>query len=313
MRTQDGGATWKTTGRMTTYIQEPTPSASSEPSPSDASVTNWFFAGSVIPADADTLWTYCGIPVSAPAQGSCPLLQVSRDAGATWTPVALPGLGGTGNEGLAVPALAGLVLDGVQFISPTEGYVAVVETVGNNDHDRIHYFRTTDGGRNWSQVALTEWQQVAVPPIFVDSQHWFQPGLETLVIPHAGAANEFVESHGIDVTSDGGKTWRNGAASLGEVYQLWMSDALHGVAVGNGQRLYLTSDGWETWQLANIGPALWPNPTPAATVPPLESGMLGASPSAARSISPSTEPSVTLPEVSPSASPAISAGASAGN
>jgi photosystem II stability/assembly factor-like uncharacterized protein len=310
MRTEDGGATWTATGKITTYIEEPTTPASSDPSPSaPSSDANWFFAGPVIPVDADTLWTYCGIPVFAPAQGSCPLLQVSRDAGATWTPVALPGVSSTGSEALAVPALAGTVPEGVQFINATEGYVAVQETVGNGDHERVHYFRTTDGGRTWSEVASTEWQQVAVPAIFIDSQHWFQPGLETLVIPKAGATNEFVESSGMNATSDGGKTWRNVAASMGRLYQVWMSDALDGAALiyeGDGQRLYLTSDSGQTWQAANIGPVQWPNPTPdLVTVPPLEPGMSGASPSAARSISPSAEPSATSPEVS--------AGASAGN
>jgi photosystem II stability/assembly factor-like uncharacterized protein len=307
MRTEDGGATWDPTGTITTAIQA---GAASSPDPSsspDSSGSLWFSTGPVIPVDADTLWTYCGIPVFAPAQDSCPLLQVSRDAGATWTPVALPGVSSTGNEALAVPALTGVGVDGVQFISPAEGYVAVRETVGNNDHDRIHYFRTTDAGRTWSQVALTEWQQVAVPPIFIDSQHWFQPGLETLVIPHVGATNEFVESQGMNVTSDGGKTWRNVAVSMGQLLQVWMSDAQHGAAL-KGQLLYLTSDGGETWQPASIAPAQWPNPSQAlVTVPPSQSGYPAGSqyaePSGSSVALPSGLPS-GLPANSPATSPA---------
>jgi len=327
MRTEDGGATWDPTGTITTAIQYGAASSPDPGSSPDSSGSFWFSTGPVIPVDANTLWSYCGIPVVALPAGSCPLLQVSRDAGASWTAVTLPGLGGTGNEALAVLDLSGTVPNGVQFISPTEGYVAVQETLTSNYI--IHYYRTTDGGRTWSEVASTDGQQVAVPPIFIDSQHWFQGGLETVVIPNPSpnatngfiVSQDFVTPQGVNVTSDGGKTWKNVAASLGSIYELWMSDAQHGAGIvsgNNGSILYLTSDGWETWREASIGPAQWPNQAPAGiTAPPLESGTPAGSPSAARSADPSALPSVTLP-ATPSDTPAAtpsesSSGSSSGS
>jgi hypothetical protein len=264
-----------------------------------------------VPVDADTLWTDCEGPVRADVAFSCPLLRVSRDAGVTWTSVSLPGLGDTGSADLlVVPTFS----SGFHFISPTEGYVAVQETGARGT--RTHYFRSPDGGRTWSEVALVEGQRAWAAPIFLDSQHWFQPGLSTVLSGVDGSGVAYVNADGMNATSDGGKTWRNVGASMGSLDRVWMWDTQYGVAVhgvDNDSPLYLTSDGGQSWQPAMIGPGQYPNPSFAwVTAPPMESGMPDVSPSAARSITPSAARSIS-PSAEPSASPAVSVGATAGN
>ncbi|HEX7492192.1 MAG TPA: hypothetical protein VF337_10885 [Candidatus Limnocylindrales bacterium] len=314
MRTEDGGATWATTARTDQLVHVQSQAGA-----------NVLSLDSVVPVDADTLWAACGASGLTLATSPCPLLRVSHDAGATWTGVSLPGLGDSSSVSLTVLESLDPDSGGIRFISPTEGYVAVQETIASGS--RTHYFRTLDGGLNWSQVALVEGQEVWAAPIFVDSQHWFQAGLGSVasgLIAVGTFGTVDYKTAGMKVTSDGGKTWRHVAAALGFFYQAWMSDALHGAALvgdGAGSHLFILSDGGETWHEANLGPAQYPNPSGSwVTAPPLESGTPGASPTAARSVSPTAEPSVTLPEPlvtlpegSPSASPAISAGASAGN
>jgi hypothetical protein len=204
--------------------------------------------------------------------------------------VSLPGLADTGTT---TPQP-----NEVQFISPSEGYVAVQETGAGST--RTHYFRTTDGGRTWSEVALVQRQTAWTAPIFLDSQHWFQAGLQNMVVPKAGATDEFVVTPGMNVTSDGGKTWRNVGASMGSLDVVWMSDTLHGATLvgdGPGSHLFLTSDGGETWQAAKIGPAQWPTPSvELVTVPPSGSGVPGASLETAQPANPSI-PVVAFPPV----------------
>jgi hypothetical protein len=207
LRTQDGGATWAVTGRSVTLES--------------------------VASDANTLWaakTWTGSPAAQ-------LFQVSRDAGATWSAVQLPGLDVQSTcvqpGSLWVPGP-----EGVTFLSATEGYTAVSCSEGNFG---TRYYRTTDGGRSWSQVAAIA-QPVTAAPVFLDATHWFQPNL-------AGAD--------LQATADGGKTWttlgQSGLAGTG-IYWFDTRDGKNGAALDQGANsaLFLTWDGGRTWQPADF-------------------------------------------------------------
>lgn len=205
LRTLDGGATWAVTGR----------SATSE---------------SVV-SDPNTIWAATTRAGSPEAQ----LLQVSRDAGATWSDVQLPGLDIQSTcvqpGSLWVPGP-----EGVTFLSATEGFTAVSCSQGNFG---TRYYRTTDGGRSWSEVAAIA-QPVTVGPAFVDATHWLQP---------IGV--------GLRATADGGQTWTT-VASKGladyPIYALHTRDGVNGSAlpVGANSPLFLTWDGGRTWRPADF-------------------------------------------------------------
>jgi photosystem II stability/assembly factor-like uncharacterized protein len=272
-RTEDGGVTWRQTGTSATLVQNQVMTTTQGPSGSPATIEmDQTQLDQVIPVDSETLWTYAyRTPASASGSSNRPLLRVSRDAGATWDSVSLPGLGSLQTDTLYVPGQAYDSYAGVQFLSNTEGYCAVEEkTAGVYE---VHYFQTIDGGRTWNQIALTNWQQVTAAAVFVDATHWFQAGLGQETIRKAVSTQEFVSPDGYNVTSDGGKTWTNGGTGLGSLPYIWMSDTQYGAAlisgVDNGPLLYLTSDGGLTWQPAQIGAAQWPDPT----LEPLPSGV----------------------------------------
>jgi photosystem II stability/assembly factor-like uncharacterized protein len=204
LRTQDGGATWAVTGRSAT-----------------------------LESVANTLWA----ARTSAGSGANQLLRVSRDAGATWTDVPLPGLNVQSTcvqpAELWVPGPGG-----VAFLSATEGYAAVSCTEGNFG---TRYYRTTDAGLSWSQIAAMT-RPVGIAPVFVDATHWFQPG---------------VAEADLQATADGGKTWttlaQNGLAGS-PIYWLDTRDGTNGAAVDGGANgaLFLTWDGGRTWQPADF-------------------------------------------------------------
>ena len=224
LRTQDGGVTWNVTGSAAVGSDD-------------------------VAVDANTIWApelnYAGADPT-------PLLQVTRDAGATWSDVPLPGVASTGSQNLNIlPGPTG----GVQFLSSTEGYLAVREQTGNTLAGAVYetlYFGTADGGRSWSQ--LVSWPQaLPVAPVVLDADHWYQPGM-----------GQFSDSLGMGVTSDGWKTWHitaidNNWPAGAWMESFWTVDGQNGAAlasVNNGGAgagsLFLTWDGGMSWQPADF-------------------------------------------------------------
>ena len=217
LRTTDGGVSWKSTG---------------------SAAHGW----DGVAVDADTLWA-----PNDTGSGPVPLLQVSRDAGATWSDVPLPGLAAIGGDSLFV--LSGPT-GGVQFQGQSEGYLAVLQKAGASYATR--YFGTADGGRTWSQLATLS-QQVTVAPVFRDATHWYQPDMG-----RSGG------SLGIGSTSDEGRTWtittiEDRWLSANGIQALWTADGQNEAALGAtnaggaaGRALFLSWDGGSTWQPADF-------------------------------------------------------------
>lgn len=253
LRTTDGGATWTVTG-TNTILNDP------------------FTA-----VDANTLWTATSL--YAPGYQR-PLLSVSHDAGATWTNVPLAGLGDTSsmprgsiNDPTIYPYLyvgtSGMGhAAGITFLTATEGYLAVYETPSQADFSKmtVHYYRTTDGGRTWTQAATTSppagtfaSSATVYPmpgPVFLDSGHWYQPGM--------GGFSTSLGPVGLGISTDGGHTWTTvskDGPGAGFIDDLFMTDGQNAAAVvvtesnqtsGDGPNYYLTHDGGKTWQAADF-------------------------------------------------------------
>jgi photosystem II stability/assembly factor-like uncharacterized protein len=213
LRTQDGGATWAVTGRSTTL--------------------------GIVASDPNTIWA----ADTAAGSGAASLLRVSRDSGATWSSVQLPGLATTGgsspsNSACAQPgALWVPGPGGVTFLSATEGYTAVSCTGGDFV---TRYYRTADGGRSWTQQAAVGRMVDVAAPVFVDATHWLQP-----------------VSAGLEVTVDSGQTWTTivseGLAGY-PIFSLATRDGVNGsvLPVGANSPLFLTWDGGRTWRPADF-------------------------------------------------------------
>jgi photosystem II stability/assembly factor-like uncharacterized protein len=217
---------------------------------------NWTFAGGsyrldglVAASDPTTLW----MGASSNSTGPQPLLQVSRDGGATWQSVTLPGLPeescgsascvGGGDDG-PVSYLPGWVLAAPTFLDPQHGFVAVVTLT--ESASAVHYFQTEDGGLTWTEAGRLN-EQVRSLPAFTDATHWFQPVIGAEVIRK---------------TADGGKSWTavggKGLPTGTPIECLWMADANHGAALGMIPdtdflfALFLTSDGGRSWAAADF-------------------------------------------------------------
>jgi len=110
-------------------------------------------------------------------------LRVSRDGGHTWRQLpAIPG---------------GRELGPAQFLSASTGFV-----VG---HPGRQLWRTADGGSTWTPLQ--------VPPTlqFDHVQFW---------TPENGAA--IIRGHGVDVTTNGGRTWQPSTLPSGYLYNMFM-------------------------------------------------------------------------------------------
>ena len=229
IRTEDGGSTWSVTGSIGTT--------------------------SVTAADAQTLWVATN-PNSGAGEGAA--LEVSRDAGATWTPVVMSGLGTNPNQCGAIHGHyvnAGPGKGPVTFLSPDQGFAEVFEQDG--DTITACYFGTENGGRTWS--VLSGWsrptQSVTYPIApgatdFVDARHWFQPGL-------VGISG--VGGTGLSVTADAGANWTANVPGPDNlpIAELLMMDTQNGAALvslgtAGHYAIYLTQDGGKSWQMADF-------------------------------------------------------------
>lgn len=125
MQTDDGGATWRTTG------------------------TPGFYLGSVFSVSGpDVLWS--GTQGDAgPVER--PVLDVSRDGGRTWADARLPGLVGSqyaANTVLAPPAWFGAT--GVELSDAGHGVALVATGAFTTPSD---LFVTVDGGTTWTAAS----------------------------------------------------------------------------------------------------------------------------------------------------------------
>jgi len=202
-------------------------------------------------SDATTLW------VSAMGGGAMcghcgePLLQVSRDAGATWAVARLPGYEGKLTTGSLSVAAA------PAFLDASTGYVIVNESKTSEPSDgSSRIFRTADGGRTWSVAGTAPYWLDNVS--IVDATHWF--GDAAAAPPNDAAAS----TPKAVATDDAGKTWHEVATDLSGFMKggTWFVDPVHGGAIeGPGlpdlpsRVLYVTADGGRTWHPASFGAA----------------------------------------------------------
>jgi hypothetical protein len=216
MRTLDGGVTWAVTGAATVL------------------------GFAVWAVDENTIW----VASFAYWPSTAPLLQVSRDGGATWSAVSLPGVDNTN------PLAASVMRDsfgGPIFFSADEGFLAVAhqtttfETLYYRTTFETLYYRTLDGGRTWSIVATVP-RAVIGGTAFVDATHWYQLA---------------ADDAGMEATADGGRTWtiiERVDPPGPKATEVVMTDAHNGIAVGvdAGWSLYLTWNDGKTWQPADF-------------------------------------------------------------
>jgi photosystem II stability/assembly factor-like uncharacterized protein len=207
LATSDGGATWKVVARV--------------------GLMKYGSLGAELTAsDGSTLWA----GAQGEARVSHPILAVSRNDGATWSEVTLPGLEGQwGGDGEAV------MVTPPAFVDPSVGFVTIL--VGNT----TEVFGTTDAGRTWAREALPDGFGVTD---FIDASHWVAADGATLT-----------------ATADGGKTWKvaqDAGLPAGSFTQLVFLDpnvgfGLFSAADGSGSYLYRTDNGGDEWELVYGG------------------------------------------------------------
>jgi photosystem II stability/assembly factor-like uncharacterized protein len=173
-----------------------------------------------------------------------PLLQVSRDAGVTWSDAALPGY-----EGALTSDLLGAAAPPT-FLDSNTGFFAVNQARTDPARDGASkVFGTADGGKTWSLVARTPYWLESL--VAVDVDHWFGVAGGTADVAASAVA-----------TDDGGKTWHEVAATFPRFADLacWFVDREHGAAIlapgifnYPAKVLYVTADGGKTWNPAPLG------------------------------------------------------------
>jgi photosystem II stability/assembly factor-like uncharacterized protein len=166
-RSDDGGATWSVVRTV----------------PADASGD---LGSQIATTDASTLW--------AAAQAEAgpvihPILDVSRDAGKTWSPAGLPGLGRWGGTN-SIPAGPPVFLDAARgFIAVQTSDPAATDDPTEDPYTLV--YGTTDGF-NWSRVGRLA---VAANDVaFLSAESW------VVALNSAPAL--------IQATTDAGHTWR---------------------------------------------------------------------------------------------------------
>jgi photosystem II stability/assembly factor-like uncharacterized protein len=168
-----------------------------------------------------------------------PQVQVTHDAGSTWTPACL-----------GVPAMGDTMA--LRFISPVDGWAlgwGWGEAGSSNGHGFAAH--TRDGGASWSQAALPDGIAGLRDVAFTDKSHGFAVG---------AAANAYPIDDVLLATTDGGATWQRRDLPVGgRVAAIDFADARHGVIAGSGagggHLILSTADGGDSWQVATVPPA----------------------------------------------------------
>ena len=219
LATTDGGATWSVAGSAPGLSEDFTAS------------------------DANTLWS---VPDTISSELTGAQLYVSRNGGATWSAVDLPGLS-------SVPANTSIgVQAGPVFWDASNGAIAIgVDQCCSIDTIAIWFYRTSDGGRSWSVV-----KQPRHYPLDALMNDNASVGRVWAVVGDGGFFK-------MTVSSDFGASWTTvpgyGMPDNTSFLTVDLADRAHGFATvfaPQGPRvLMLTSDGGRTWHHADFGDA----------------------------------------------------------
>ena len=126
----------------------------------------------------------------------------------------------------------GVPFDGVDFISPSEGWVSGASGV---------LLHTVDAGKNWTPLntGTTHWIHSVS---FVDPTHGWAVGNNGLIL----------------ATDDAGKTWSTQNAGIPfDLYSVTFSDDKNGWVSGFAGTLLHTTDGGRHWQKVSTDTAQW--------------------------------------------------------
>lgn len=219
LRTDDGGATWTTAG-------------------GGSGLGSGFTA-----SDANTVWSASGYgsPVTAGAA-----LYGSRDAGQTWSSVALPDLASV-PQGARASVVAGPV-----FWDASDGAFAVaISPVASSVQPALWFYRTSDAGRSWTVVKEPLRDPVSpLAPGAVVGRVWAAVGTNRGLF-------------GLTVSPDFGASWQDvpGFGMPESTAFDWLDfiDKDHAVATvfaaSGTTALMLSWDGGRTWHAADFGDA----------------------------------------------------------
>jgi photosystem II stability/assembly factor-like uncharacterized protein len=210
---------------------------------------NWSVAGGApglsenfTASDANTLWS---VPDTISSELTGAQLFVSRNGGATWSTVDLPGLA-------SVPANTSVgVQAGPVFWDASNGAIAVgFDQCCSIDTIAIWFYRTSDGGHSWS--------------LFKEPRHYpLNPMTNNASVGKVWASVGDGGFFRMTVSSDFGASWTSvpgyGMPDNTDFLTVDLVDKFHGfstVFAGPGTRvLMLTSDGGITWHPADFGDA----------------------------------------------------------
>ena len=210
---------------------------------------NWSVAGGApglsenfTASDANALWS---VPDTISSELTGAQLFVSRNGGATWSTVDLPGLA-------SVPANTSVgVQAGPVFWDASNGAIAVgFDQCCSIDTIAIWFYRTSDGGHSWS--------------LFKEPRHYpLNPMTNNASVGKVWASVGDGGFFRMTVSSDFGASWTSvpgyGMPDNTDFLTVDLVDKFHGfstVFAGPGTRvLMLTSDGGITWHPADFGDA----------------------------------------------------------